>query len=142
MKKIWKMMTRWDLILIILILLLSAAATFSIPWLLAGGEGEAEAVVTLRGEVIHRFPLIEDGHQEIPFDFEVEGEQYTGVLEMEDGAVRLQRLPEEILPLGIHRDMGWIRREYEVIVALPIQMTVTIETSEPELPGDFDIIVQ
>ncbi|NBG88326.1 NusG domain II-containing protein [Isachenkonia alkalipeptolytica] len=137
-----KMMTRWDFILIILIVVLSAAATFSIPWLLAGGDGEAEVVVTLRGEEIYRFPLVESGHEEIPFDFEVDGQQYTGVLEMEDGAVRLQRLPEEILPLGIHRDMGWISREYEVIVALPIQMTVTIETTEPEEHEDYDIIVQ
>lgn len=141
MRKILKMMTLGDIILIILILVLSAGATLAIPWILAGGDGDSEVVVTLRGEDIHRFPLIESGQQEIPFDFEVEGREYTGVLEMEDGAVRLQRLPEEILPLGIHRDMGWISRSYEVIVALPIQMTVTIERAETEVHDDYDIIV-
>ncbi len=141
MRKILKMMTLGDIILIILIVILSIGATLAIPWILAGGDGEAEVVVTLRGENIHRFPLLESGHEEIPFDFEVEGQQYTGVLEMQDGAVRLQRLPEEILPLGIHRDMGWISTTYEVIVALPIQMTVTIERAEAEVHDDYDIIV-
>ncbi len=141
MRKILEMMTRWDIVLIILIFILSIGATLAIPWLLAGGGGESEVVVTLRGEDIYRFPLIESGREEIPFDFEVDGKQYTGVLEMEDGAVRLQRLPEEILPLGIHRDMGWISRGYEVIVALPIQMIITIETPEPDVDEDYDIIV-
>lgn len=141
MRKILKMMTLGDIILIIVILFLSLGATLAIPWFLAGGSGEAEVVVTLRGEEIHRFPLLESGQEEIPFEFEVDGKQYTGILEMEDGAVRLQRLPEEILPLGIHRDMGWISRNYEVIVALPIQMIITVETSDPDEDSDFDIIV-
>ena len=141
MRKILKMMTLWDIILIIVIVILSIGATLAIPWFLAGGSGQSEVVVTLRGEDIYRFPLLESGQEEIPFDFEVDGKQYTGVLEMEDGAVRLQRLPEEILPLGIHRDMGWISRGYEVIVALPIQMIITIETPDPDENEDYDIIV-
>ena len=141
MRNLLKMMTPWDVILIIIIVVGSVAATLAIPWLLADGDGDAEVVVTLRGEAIYRFPLLESGSEEIPFDFEVEGKQYTGVLEMQDGAVRLQRLPDEILPLGIHEDMGWISSSYEVIVALPIQMVVTIETTEPDVNEDYDIIV-
>ena len=140
MKKLLKMMTLGDVILIIVIVMLSAGTTLAIPWLLADGDGQAEVVVTLKGEDIYRFPLLESGREEIPFDFEVDGKQYTGVLEMEDGAVRLQRLPEEILPLGIHRDMGWISRSYEVIVALPIQMIITIDTTEVDEDPDFDVI--
>lgn len=141
--KLMKFLTLWDKIMIGAIVVLSIVATLSIPILLADGNGEREAVVTLRGEDIYRFPIDPSAEEEIPFDFVVDGETYTGVLEMRDGAVRLQRLPREILPLPIHHDMGWIRHSYEVIVALPIQMTVTIEAAEPDERDDgVDFIVQ
>ncbi|MDG2835143.1 NusG domain II-containing protein, partial [Vibrio parahaemolyticus] len=76
-----------------------------------------------------------------PFEFEVKGKKYTGYLEIQNGAVRLQRLPEEIVPRGIHNDMGWIRSEYEIIVALPISMTVTIESNQSD-NQEIDYIVQ
>ena len=62
---------------------------------------------------------------------------------MKNGKVMLHRLPEDIVPLSIHEDMGWISKPYEMIVALPVEMTISIEgSSENEKEDDeYDVIV-
>ncbi len=61
-------------------------------------------------------------------------------MEVEDGAVRLHRLPEEIVPLSIHADMGWISETYQMIISLPIRMYVSLEADEdPEDHPEIDI---
>ena len=136
-------MTKGDIALIISIVILSIFSIFMIPRFLTAPPGGKEIVVVLEGEEIHRFPLVESPEtQFIEFPFEIRGMEYTGTLELKDGFVRLQRLPENISPLSIHADMGWISESYQMIVSLPIRMYITIEdmTENEELP--FDIIVQ
>ena len=136
-------MTKGDIALIISIVIISIFSIFMIPRFLTAPPGSKEIVVVLEGEEIHRFPLVESPEtQFIEFPFEVRGREYTGTLELKDGFVRLQRLPENISPLSIHADMGWISESYQMIVSLPIRMYITIEdmTENEELP--FDIIVQ
>ncbi|AOY75586.1 hypothetical protein BJL90_06575 [Clostridium formicaceticum] len=137
-----KIMTKADVVLIIMVFILSIVSIFTIPKLLTSGENGKMIVVYLDGEVIHRFPLEEHEESEfIEFPFTVNNVEYTGRLETKDGYVRLHRLPDEISPLSIHADMGWIREPYQMIVSLPIKMYIAIEeTEEEELP--FDIIVQ
>lgn len=136
-------MTKGDIALIISIVILSIFSIFMIPRFLTAPPGGKEIVVVLEGEEIHRFPLVESPEtQFIEFPFEIRGMEYTGTLELKDGFVRLQRLPENISPLSIHADMGWISESYQMIVSLPIRMYITIEdmAENEELP--FDIIVQ
>lgn len=133
-----------DIILIILVALLSLGALFAIPLLLGEANGvEKEIVVTMDGDEIHRFPMPQASELElIEFPLEVEGTTYTAVLEAQDGAVRLQRLPDEISPLSIHADMGWIREPYQMIVSLPIRLYISLEyTDEEAAPPDIDTIV-
>jgi len=133
-----------DIILIVLVALLSLGALFAIPLLLgeANGEGK-EIVVTMDGQEIHRFPMPQSSEPElIEFPLEVEGTTYTAVLETQDGAVRLRRLPDEISPLSIHADMGWIREPYQMIVSLPIKLYISLEYTDEEVaPPDIDTIV-
>ncbi len=49
----------------------------------------------------------------------------------------LHRLPEAIVPLSIHRDMGWISQWYQPIVALPVKMVVKVE--EEYIKDDFQL---
>ena len=133
-----------DIILIVLVALLSVGALFAIPLLLgeANGDGK-EIVVTMDGQEIHRFLMPQSSELElIEFPLEVDGTTYTAVLETQDGAVRLRRLPDEISPLSIHADMGWIREPYQMIVSLPIRLYISLEytDAEADLP-DIDTIV-
>lgn len=136
-----KIMTKADIALIIFVFILSIVSIFTIPKLLTSNENSKEVVVYLDGYEIHRFPLVESPESEfIEFPFEINGKEYTGKLEMKDGYVRLHRLPEEISPLSIHADMGWIRESYQMIVSLPIKMYIAVEDATEEYP-EIDIIV-
>ena len=138
-----KVFKKGDILLIITILALSIFSIFMIPKFLTTPEGGKEVVVFLDGEEIHRFPLENTPESKyIDFPFEVRSKEYTGRLEMKDGYVRLHRLSEEISPLSIHADMGWISESYQMIVSLPIRMYITIEETSPNFEHPFDAIVQ
>jgi len=139
MKNLYKNMTFGDAALIAIILISSMAWILYLPSLLNQGTGK-DIVVTVREEQIFRYPLKDNVEENVPFDFEVKGKTYTGILEIKDGSIRLQRLPEEIVPLEIHKNMGWINSSYQVIVALPIHLIVTIEISEDNIMEHIDFI--
>ncbi len=123
-----------DIILIIMVALLSVGALFAVPLVLgeAGGGGKT-IVVTMDGEELYRFPLTDSNELElIEFPLEVDGTTYQAVLEVQDGAVRLQRLPNDISPLSIHADIGWIREPYQMIVSLPVKLYISIIYEEEQ----------
>lgn len=132
-----KYMTLADKVLIVVLVILSISSIFVVPRLLTKPMDGKQIVITMDGSVIHRFPL-EDTEEStyIEFPFQFSGREYTGTLELKDGEVRLLPLPREIVPLNIHNDMGWIRESYQMIVALPIKMVITVEAYEEEHPFD------
>jgi len=137
------MMTKGDKILIIFILVASIASLFAIPRLLTSMGSEKQVVVNINNAEVARFELInspEPQFKEIPF--EINGREYNAKFEMKDGKVMLHRLPEEVVPLSIHKEMGWISEPYQMIVALPIKMYVTVEDAAQGDEDMFDIIVQ
>ncbi|KAB3539700.1 NusG domain II-containing protein [Alkaliphilus pronyensis] len=134
-----KLMTTADKILIVSIIIIGIVSMFTIPLLFTEAIEDKIIAVNLDGEVIHRFPLTNSPESEyIVFPFEFEGKVYEGTLELKDGAVMLHRLPEEIVPLSIHTDMGWISESYQVIIALPVRLSISIEASQPD--EELDII--
>lgn len=141
-KNVFKIMTKADKILIIFILVFSIASIFAIPTLLSSAGTEKQVVVNIEGREVARFALTntpDSEFKEIPF--EISGKEYMAKFEMKDGKVMLHRLPEDIVPLSIHKEMGWISESYQMIVALPIKMYVTVEGAT-EADDMFDIIVQ
>ena len=140
MKK-WGPIKTGDVVIMVLVALLSLGAFFVVPMVLGdAGDGVRTVVVSMDSEEIHRFPLRHGEELEtIEVPITVRGEEYTAVLEMQDGAVRLRRLPTEISPLAIHADMGWIKEPYQMIISLPIRLVITIEAGEDEEPGETDV---
>lgn len=133
-----------DVVLIILVSLISLGALFAIPLLLGEEAGNGKIiVVSMDGQEIHRIPMPEAEELTlVDFPLQVGGQEYTATLEVLEGAVRLQRLPEDISPLSIHADMGWIREPYQMIVSLPIRLYITVEYAvEPEGLPDIDALV-
>ena len=136
----FKIMTKADKILIFFILVSSIASIFAIPRLLTSANSEKQVVVNVAGEEIARFALIntpESEFKEVPF--KVNEKEYTARFEMKNGKVMLHRLPEDIVPLSIHKDMGWISESYQMIVALPVKMYVVVESDTPSENEDSDI---
>lgn len=127
---------KWDLALLFFFVILSFMPPLYFHLTQPASSGEKIIIVEKDGEEIFRHPLKESMAHDIAFPFIHNGKEFQGNLEMKDGAVKLHRLPEEIVPLSIHEDMGWISESYEVIVALPIKMVVRITTNEVD---DVDI---
>ena len=139
----FKIMTKADKILILLLLVASIASIFAIPKLLTNAGAQKQVVVYIDNKEVDRFDLVdrpESEFKEIPF--EIGGKEYIAKFEMKDGKVMLHRLPDEIVPLSIHKEMGWISESYQMIVALPIKMYVSIEDNAKTEDDMFDIIVQ
>ncbi len=134
----FKIMTKADKILIIFVLISSIVGIFAIPKLLTNADSAKQIVVNVAGEEIARFPLINTPESEFKeITFRVNDKEYKAKFEMKNGKVMLHRLSDEIVPLGIHKDMGWISESHQMIVALPVKMYVSIESDIPpkdELP--------
>lgn len=127
-----------DIILTAALIIIAVAALIAFPILLGNG-GSKEVVVTVDGREVLRHSLPPEGQSAQSFLFAVDGRDYEGILEFNDGRVLLQRLDQEIVPLGIHHDMGPISQTYQSIVALPVRLLVRLESVEEE-DLEFDVV--
>ncbi len=134
-----KFLTRGDKILVLLILILSSLPLLSLRDTMAGGN--KQIIVNIDGQVRHKFDINEDNESKY-YEFEVSKEEksYLAKLETKEGKVRLLRLPEEVAPLSIHADTGWISKSHQMIVALPAKLIVTVEDLSSESDDEIDII--
>ena len=124
------LLTTADRVVIILILLSSIFLIIITPHLAARGEGEKDVVVTLADREIYRRRLRDSSQlKRVKFNFNYQGTTYQGVLRIKNNRVKLERLNKDISPLAIHAEMGWISEPHQMIVCLPIQLTVTIESN-------------
>ena len=135
-----ELMTKADKLAVLTILGVSVILLFLTPRIVANRtSNQRDVVVRLEEEEIYREELRDASQEErSEFDFMIEGEEYQGVLRMKEGKVRLERLSEDISPLSIHADMGWISEPYQMIVCMPIRLTVEIETQE-EVEEEVDV---
>lgn len=126
-----KWLTKGDKIIILLVLIFNSIPLF-IPLIRAeDGMQDKKIMIRVDGELIREIPLKVDGKTRFEeFSFSVGDKEYHGKLETKDGKVRLQRLPKEITPKAIHADMGWISKEHQMIVALPVKLVITVEGEE------------
>lgn len=132
------LLTIADKIVISCIILCSLFLIAATPHLAAEG-GEKDVVITLADQEIYRYNLANnDDLRRIKFSFTYQGTEYQGFLRMKDSKVKLERLSKDISPLAIHAEMGWISEPYQMIVCLPIKLTVTIESDKPK-QNDIDL---
>ncbi len=119
---------KWDVIIIFAFVLLGFVPALLFRLNASAIDHDKIIVVEKDGVEIFSHPLDIGDAKKISFPFEHNGETYEGELEIKEGSVMLHRLPEEIVPLSIHEDMGWISESYEIIVALPIRLVIKIST--------------
>lgn len=132
-----KLLTKGDKILISLILILNSIPLF-IPMIHSEDSGNKTIIINVDGKVIQEIPLINEKDSKlIDFSFSFNDKIYDGKLETKEGKVRLLRLPKEITPKSIHADMGWISKENQMIVALPVKLVITVQGEKDK---DVDII--
>jgi len=141
LKQLNQLLTAADKIAIVTILIISLTLIILTPKIIAGQPTQdKEVVVTLRGREIFRHRLVNSQQEKrVRFDFTIDREQYHGVLRMKQGRVKLERLNKEISPLPIHNEMGWISKPYQVIVCMPIKLTVKIDAGDSGSQSEVDV---
>lgn len=131
MSKVFELMTIYDWILIIIILLIGTSILF-LPFWGNGNENNKNhhIFISVDGEVVEKIPIkdtIGESHL-----FEVEGPIGTSVIEAEDGRVRMKSSPchEKIC-----ENAGWIERPGPTIICVPNEISIWIESDSSDFDG-------
>lgn len=115
-------MKKGDLIIIILALL-SIMITVLFMKLSNTNYSSKYALVKVKKKEIMKIPLNNDSSSILEFEFE----KGVGYIEYDKGRVRILEMDKRICPKKVCSLTGWIDRNYESIVCLPNQITVSIE---------------
>lgn len=122
--------TRWDLLVVALVLALAALLT----WLVLPSPGQTGAVatVTLDAQVIATVPLSGSQDAQVPTQLSLEECPYPLVLEYHQGAIRVV---ESQCPGADCLHTGWISQPGQQIICLPNRLIISID-GQPSLPFD------
>ena len=133
LSKIKKLMTKADKVVAISVLIISLGMIIVTPSLIVSANDDKQVVITLEDKELYRYHLEKSSElKKIEFSFKIKSKEYQGILKMKEGKVKLERLSENISPLPIHAEMGWISEPYQMILCMPIKLAVTIESKNSE----------
>ncbi len=138
LKKYFRVITVGD-ILVSVFILVAVFVSAGFFWFDQGsGYQEVEAVIEHHREEIKRVDLPPTGEtKEVQVELR-NGVDYKATIELEHNRARIHRMPEDICPLGICADTGWISRERQAIVCAPNNLVIYLEGADKE-PEDEDI---
>ncbi len=127
-----RVITKGD-ILVAIFILAAFLVSMGFFWLNPGEEeGEdIKAVIELHGEVVDRVDLPPEGETkevEVP----LKDVDYEAKVQLEHNRARVQEMPEDVCPLGICADTGWVSREGEAIVCVPNRLIIHLEGLEDD----------
>ncbi len=137
MKRLWKMLTIYDKVLIILLILLSVLAILSpVGFLLSGrtnSDSQQVIVIQQANKSQQRIPM-SSTYGEEPLYVEVSGPLGISIIEAHNGKVRLREAPPED-PEKICEKTGWVEQTGPMIICVPNQVSIWIEREDSELDG-------
>ena len=116
---------RWDIILVLVLLVIGAA--FYLLIINSSADAEALVTVSVSGKQTEAIPLDTDGEYyfaDMPYPF---------TLEIKNGQARLL---DASCPDKYCQHTGWIRLTRQAIVCMPNQVSITIENPREENPVD------
>lgn len=126
-------MTRWDKILIIIVLLMSITGIFFVS-ALETSDNEKYVIVQVNGTEVKKISITGSEKNQV-YDFEFD--KGKGYIEINNGLVRMVEMSKEICPEGICSDTGWISKKYQTIICLPNKITVSFDYPQEH---ELDII--
>lgn len=119
------MLTTGDKILIGVLLILNIFAFIFITGNSFIYAASNTAIIQENGKTIEKVVFENDEElREIQFSFK----DQVGVLEIQNGKVRMREMDKAICPEGICSNTGWISKPYESIICLPNKIVVSVET--------------
>ena len=131
MKKLLELMTLYDKILILLVVLISLLF-WIIPALniIDNGDSQGEKYIEIiaEGKPAERVPLSATFKEE-PLIVEVNGPIGTSIIEAHNGKARVKEAPEHD-PEKICEKTGWISRPGPSIICIPNKLSISIKSQE------------
>jgi len=124
-------LTFYDKFFIALVLSVSLVG-FILNFTLDAGIEQKYITVHVNNEFIMEVSFNDETEQTVTFPFG-ENKEYTAILEISKGRVRMLHLPHELCPRGICAHTGWISRNYQTIVCVPNRIIVAF--SDQTLDG-------
>lgn len=115
------------------VMFLVAALLLANRFLINPGQGGGFAVVEVENIHVMDVSLLEGSTRQVPVPLP-RGE---GILEVEEGRIRILPMPREICPLNICSSVGWIDKPGQAIVCLPNRMIITV-SGQAEDPLNLD----
>jgi FAD:protein FMN transferase len=134
LNRLWNLLTLYDKLLIISIIIISL---FLIALPLVNNPAvenvnEKEQVIIIQSSNDKRIIPLSDTYTEEPLIIEVTGPIGTSIIEAHNGRVRMKKAPPGD-PEKICEKTGWIDQAGPMIICVPNQISIWIETEESEL---------
>ncbi|SJZ69582.1 NusG domain II-containing protein [Selenihalanaerobacter shriftii] len=126
-----QVLTFYDKLLIISIILITLVG-IGISIFYFNNDGAEYIVIEYNDEIVHKIRLVSGLEKKVTLPLS------SGKAEVviDEGKVRMLEMPNEICPLGICSDTGWISNVGDMIVCMPNKIIITIEktgvSSQPD----------
>lgn len=133
MNKLLKIMTAYDIVVIIVVILLSISILF-LPFWNSGDSDSGDKVIYIsqNGEIVQKISVKDTVNNKILV--EVEGPIGTSIIEAYNGEVRMKEAPEKD-PEKICEKTGWIEKAGPSIICVPNKISIWIESEKSDLDG-------
>ncbi|MGM0437175.1 MAG: NusG domain II-containing protein [Bacillota bacterium] len=133
MNKLLKIMTAYDIIIIIGVIVLSIGILFLPFWNIGNSNSEDKVIyISQNGDIVQRIPVKDTINNQILV--EVEGPIGKSVIEAYNGKVRMKEAPEED-PEKICVKTGWVERAGPSIICVPNKISIWVESEKSDLDG-------
>ena len=131
MNKLFKIMTAYDIMIIIGVLLISISILL-FPFWRGENSNSGDKVINIsqNGKIVKRIPVAETIDNKTLI--EVEGPIGTSIVEANDGRVRMKFSP---CHAKICEKTGWIDKAGPSIICIPNKISISVESEKSDLDG-------
>ena len=133
MKRLWAIMTIYDLGLIVFIIIISLLLIIFPIWKNMNANSADKTIIISQDGKIFRELSCEDTYEK-PIIIKVNGPIGMSVIEAFQGKVRIKKAPEKD-PEKICEKTGWIKEAGPTIICVPNKISIWIESKENKLDG-------
>ena len=133
MNKLFKIMTAYDIMIIIGVLLISISILL-FPFWRGENSNSGDKVINIsqNGKIVKRIPVAETIDNKTLI--EVEGPIGIHKIELNQGRVRVYEAPADD-PLKLCEKTGWIDSEGPIIVCVPNNLSIWLESTNSDIDG-------
>jgi len=130
-------LTYSDIALIVILLCCSVVSIFYLRYRFTSAGNALTARIQIAGELVSTHSL---GKGEPERLFSLHLPRGEGTVQIREGKIRILRMPDEVCPLHICSNTGWIHRPDQFIACVPNKLIITIHTTRPTEPDSIDAL--